>query len=109
MLALLLVGQLLSAKKRLGWPTPGSLARWTDVHLIIGTAALLLLAVHGGLSLGAPMTTLLSGALYLLVVSGAVAAVDWLPREHLRRLHALLSWPFAVLLMSHVASVYYFS
>lgn len=113
LLGVLLLGQLLSSRRRLAWPPAGRLSLWTDVHAGAGLAALLLVALHTGLSFGAPITTVLLFSLLMLAATGAVIGLrpflgQRLPWERLRALHIVLVWPFAVLLMAHVFSVYYF-
>lgn len=125
LLALSAFAILLSARKRLAWVRLGDFAGWRLIHLVLGVAALAVLAVHTGFSLGQNLNfALIAGFLATLLagaVGGGIIAAEHkltaIPAIRHRRveprriavwLHILACWPLPALLIIHVLTVYFY-
>ncbi|SDG55956.1 nitrite reductase (NADH) large subunit [Pseudomonas benzenivorans] len=120
LLGLVLLGLLMSLRKRLPRLALGSFGGWRLLHVLLGAGLPLLLAAHTGLDGGDNLNRWLLLDFLLLLGLGALAAL-LLAGEHRlspalarrsRRLllwaHILAVWPWPALLAVHVLSVYYF-
>jgi nitrite reductase (NADH) large subunit len=118
LLAITLLGLILSLRKRLGWTFLGQFAHWRTVHAIAGVVALVVLFGHTGAHLGEQLNRWLMlnylsvatiGALLgiLIAVSRSNAV-----RDRFRRLsfwfHVVAVWPLPILISAHILSSYYF-
>lgn len=120
MVALTLVGLLMSARKRLKVFGIGTFPGWRLAHVALGVATLVTLFVHTGLRTGVNLNQWLVVSFLLLAAAGSLAGLGALVENRtggmlgrrIRRsgnwLHLLLTWPFPVLLAFHVIAVYYF-
>lgn len=120
LLALALLGLLMSLRKRLPKLPLGAFANWRLLHVTLGVLALALLVLHTGLDGGQNLNRwLLADFLLLLAVGGLasalLAAEHRLPPSLARRARQLLVWghivavwPWPALLAVHVLTVYYF-
>lgn len=120
MLALVLFGLLLSARKRWSRFAVGDFAWWRIFHVATGILVLATLCAHTGFSVGRNVNFLLMSNFLGLVGLGSLAgAITTLETRFAgsrgRRLrlwwtrgHILLFWPFLILLSFHILSVYYF-
>ena len=120
MLALILFGLLMSARKRWSRFTLADFAWWRVFHITNGVLVLVILCAHTGFSLGRNVNFLLMSSFLSLVClgsfAGAVTALESrLAGNRGRKLrlwwtngHLFLFWPFLVLLGLHIFSVYYF-
>ncbi|MEM0897526.1 MAG: FAD-dependent oxidoreductase [Verrucomicrobiota bacterium] len=121
LLGLVLLGLLLSLRKRFRWFRLGHFARWRFFHAAFGLTALVALFVHTGFRFGHNLNFWLMftfvGLNLLGAVSGMVAAVESSGtsvaaltarrfRPVLTYAHLVLFWPLPVLLTFHILSVY---
>ena len=118
LMAVFLIGLLISLRKRLSWFKWGQFASWRFFHSAFGLISLGVLWAHTGFHFGANLNWWLMFvfvALNLLgAVAGIVAAMEARNNsERARRLrpiltkaHLLLFWPLPVLLTFHILSVY---
>jgi hypothetical protein len=72
---LVVMAALLGVRRRFVRLPAGSLAAWLRAHLWIGMLCLVFALLHGGLSLGGPLTTALVVVLVAAVGSGVLGAV----------------------------------
>ena len=120
MLGLVLLGLLVSMRKRIEKIKFGEFNAWRYVHVALGVAALFSLVVHTGFRLGDHLNFFLMLDFVLLTLAGAAAsiiistehglspAIARKRRRQLTWLHILLFWPLPVLLGFHIAKSYYF-
>ncbi|MGE0681709.1 MAG: bacterioferritin-associated ferredoxin, partial [Candidatus Binatia bacterium] len=120
MLALAVLGLVLSVRKRWSGFAFGDFTCWRVFHVITGILVLATLCAHTGFSVGKNANFLLMSNFLGLVglgsLAGAITALEPRMANNLgRRLrlwwtqgHVLLFWPFLVLLGFHIFSVYYF-
>jgi nitrite reductase (NADH) large subunit len=118
--ALFLVGLLLSARKRLSWFRWGSFGGYRALHTCLGLASVVALCVHTGLRFGSHLNfalmTVFVGAALTGAVAGVSAALEGGPRSHrarvarglMSRLHIWMLWPLPALLAFHILAAYYF-
>lgn len=123
LLAISLLGLLLSLRKRVSWFKLGEFGMWRTFHSVLGLATLLGFLVHTGLRLGHNFTFALALTFLLLNLLGAftgiAAALEskfsgpwarklraWRPK--LTQLHIWLLWPLPALILFHIISVYYY-
>jgi nitrite reductase (NADH) large subunit len=119
--ALLCVASLtFSLRKRWRRLKLGAFARWRLAHALLGTGALVAVAVHTGLRLGQNLDRMLMVSFLALSLLGAAAGAATAAESRLsavaggrlRRLglaaHLVLFWPFPVLLAFHVWKVLWF-
>lgn len=121
LLALCLVGLLLSLRKRLKWFRFGHFARWRVFHSVFGVVALVALFAHTGFHFGENLNFWLMftfvGLNLLGAFAGIVAAVESKGATDLalraRRIrpmltyaHLVLFWPLPALIIFHILSVY---
>lgn len=120
-LGLLVVGLLVSLRKRTGWLNRlGRFDGWRLAHIVLGVLVIAALVAHTGLRLGSGLNGLLMGAFSLMLLVGAVSAgviafehrIGGMLAQRLRRqavwLHILLFWPVPALLGWHVFKTYWF-
>ena len=120
MLALVLLGLVVSLRKRIANIKFGDFGSWRYFHIVLGVLALAALVSHTGLRLGDELNRLLMLNFVLLAMVGAGAslvissehrispALAKKRRRQLTWLHILLFWPMPVLLGFHVVKTYYF-
>ncbi len=124
LLGLMLVGMIFSLRKRISRFQFGSYGLWRAVHAILGTAAIVAIAVHTGFRLGENLNLVLSlvfiGTAIFGTLAGIASSIEsrlegswamllrcWRPR--LTRLHLWLFWPLPLLIAFHILSFYWFS
>ncbi|MGE0563445.1 MAG: FAD-dependent oxidoreductase [Pseudolabrys sp.] len=118
LLGLSAVIAFLSIRKRITARWLGHYKFWRIVHTVFGTAALAVLFMHTGFNLGNNLNRWLMVTFLAVAVigslTGLVTARDHValanggrsPRAAFVWLHILTFWPFPVLLMLHVITVY---
>jgi nitrite reductase (NADH) large subunit len=120
-LGLAAIGLVMSLRKRTRWiERLGAFSSWRLIHVFLGCATLVALAVHTGGRLGAQLNLVLSTTFVGLALVGGIAGAV-IAFEHrlqpatVRRLrtnwtwmHILLVWPVPALLVFHVLKTYYF-
>lgn len=121
LMAIFLVGLLLSLRKRFKWFRFGHFAHWRVFHSAFGIVALVALFVHTGFRFGHNLNFWLMFTFVLLnllgAVAGIVAAIESAGttkaaliarriRPALTYAHLILFWPLPVLLTFHILSVY---
>lgn len=122
-LAISVVGLLLSLRKRFNWFQFGSYGVWRSLHSILGVATLVGFLVHTGLRMGHNFTFVLAAVFlslnFLGAFTGIAAALEsrisaaWSQRLRtwrpwLARVHIWLFWPLPALVLFHIISVYYY-
>ncbi|MEM7144433.1 MAG: FAD-dependent oxidoreductase [Verrucomicrobiota bacterium] len=115
------VGLLFSLRKRFSWFSFGHFAKWRLFHAAFGVTSLVALFVHTGFHFGSNLNFWLMFVFVMLNILGAVAGiVSALENRGVTRLavvarrsrpyvsyaHLVLFWPFPILLIFHIASVY---
>lgn len=117
LVGLYLVGLLMSVRKRLEWLGCLRFEKLRTFHALVGVLGLVGLALHTGLRLGHGLDRALILVVLLGTLLGALAALlpEWAPeRERPRRrlwvnrIHIYALWPLPVLLLVHIAKVYFF-
>lgn len=120
LLGLGLAAGALGLRKRTPWLQWGSFAGWRTVHAAIGFAILLGFGLHTGFRLGHNLDFALAMTFLATSAAGAVAGIATalerrmaagrgpLLRRRSGRLHLWLSWPAPVLVLFHMAKVYFF-
>ena len=124
LLAVTLLSQTFSMRKRWSRFTFGSYRFWRTVHGVLGSALMVGVMVHTGLRLGVNLNLVL-GICFLSAASlGALVGIAssmephllgnasmlvrrWRPR--LAKLHLWLTWPLPALISLHILSFYWFS
>ncbi|MEM9480670.1 MAG: FAD-dependent oxidoreductase [Verrucomicrobiota bacterium] len=121
LLGIVLLGLLISLRKRFRWFRIGHFARWRFFHAAFGLTALIALFVHTGFRFGHNLNFWLMftfvGLNLLGAISGMVAAVESSGtsnaaltarrfRPALTYAHLVLFWPLPILLTFHILSVY---
>jgi nitrite reductase (NADH) large subunit len=98
----------------------GNFNHWRMLHIILGTALLLILGLHTGLQLGSNLNFVLILVFLTVAFTGALASavVAMEPRMtpgmakrarwFVNQLHLVMFWPLPVLLTFHIISFYYF-
>jgi nitrite reductase (NADH) large subunit len=116
----LLIGSVLSLRKRLASIRFGTFARWRVFHAAASLAAAVLAVAHTGLRLGSNLDAALMATFLLATSFGALAGFAAaleraLPpgvgprlRERANRIHLYLVWPLPLLVTFHVLRFYYF-
>jgi len=119
-LGFVVIGLLVSVRKRLSTFTLGNYDMWRLSHIVLGTGALLALIVHTGFRLGSELNLLLMVNFLLLAAAGANASIvvatehRMVPtlakkqRKLWNKAHLLLFWTLPLLLSFHVLKTYYF-
>ncbi|MGB5396760.1 MAG: FAD-dependent oxidoreductase [Gammaproteobacteria bacterium] len=120
MLGLMLLGLLISLRKRSKKQLPGEFSQWRMVHVVLGVSALVVLISHTGFRLGSELNLILMLNFLLLTVAGAnaskvvanehrmVATLAKSRRNKWNWIHILLFWPLPVILGFHVLKTYYY-
>jgi nitrite reductase (NADH) large subunit len=125
LLGLSAVAVILSLRKRWKRLSLGDFAGWRLVHVAVGTLALATLIAHTGFRLGTNLNfaliacflaTLLAGAASggIIALEHRLAAIPALrsrridPRKLSLWLHILACWPLPLLLILHIATVYFY-
>lgn len=121
LLALCLIGLLLSLRKRFKWFRFGHFAKWRVFHAVFGVIALVVLFAHTGFRFGDNLNFWLMFSFVGLNLLGALAGIisaleskgsDALAlkarrvRPVLTYAHFVLFWPLPALLVFHILSVY---
>ncbi len=119
-LGLLVIGLLVSVRKRVSSFTLGDYDLWRVSHIVLGITALLALIVHTGFRFGSELNFLLMINFLLLAAAGAnastvvatehrmVPSIAKKQRKLWNKIHLLLFWSLPVLLSFHVLKTYYF-
>lgn len=119
-IALLVIGMILTLRKRLKWFTKIKFSNFRMFHMVSGILGLLLVGLHTGFSLGNNFNFLLMLNYLLLSAVGAMAGITTaLSNKNqspgsvaVRRFstigHIILIWPFPVLITYHVLMVYFY-
>lgn len=120
LLGLSLVALLLSLRKRVTKFTFSSFPVWRIIHVAVGFAAVVGLAIHSGYRLGEGINFYLAVSFLAILIAGAASSVV-VALEHrmdaslsrkiknkLVWLHILAFWPLPALLAVHVFKSYYF-
>lgn len=114
---LYLVGLLMSVRKRLRWLGRLQFENLRTFHALVGVLGLVGLIVHTGLRLGHGLDRGLILVVLLGTLLGAFAALspEWASererprlRRWVNRIHIYALWPLPVLLLAHIAKVYFF-
>ena len=120
LVGLMVVGLLISARKRLSWFRWGSFAGYRAFHTWVGVLSVLALCGHTGLTLGNNLNfALMLTFIFASVVGGASGVASYLEskatspragalRAQLTRAHLWLLWPLPALIAFHVVAAYYF-
>ncbi|WP_455200484.1 FAD-dependent oxidoreductase, partial [Kaarinaea lacus] len=119
-LALTVIGLLMSFRKRWRLFKLGDFAYWRVLHIALGVTVLSLLVLHTGLQLGSNLNLVLMltflGVALTGSIAGAVVAMEprldpltaKRARSYINYAHLILFWPLPVLLGFHIVSFYYF-
>lgn len=119
-LALTVIGLVMSLRKRWRIFKLGDFNYWRVVHIALGVSVLAILLLHTGLQLGsnlnmALMLTFIGVAITGSIAGGVVALEPRLNpltakriRSYINYTHLFLFWPLPVLLGFHIVSFYYF-
>jgi nitrite reductase (NADH) large subunit len=119
-LGLVVMGMLMSLRKRTQRFTLGDYNLWRLAHIALGVLALTALIAHTGFRLGEQINLILMMNFLLLAVLGAnastvianehkmAAALAKRQRAKWGWLHIVLAWPLPVLLGFHVLKTYYY-
>lgn len=120
LLLLSVFGLGFSLRKR--WPAfqLGTQGQWRLAHIVLGALTIAVLFVHTGFRLGANLNLLLMSIFLGLAFMGAIAgAMSVIAQRYGEKAiqqyrswstkgHHLLFWPFPIILLFHIISVYYF-
>jgi nitrite reductase (NADH) large subunit len=108
----------LSVRKRIGFKWLGDYRLWRIVHATIGAATLAVLFLHTGFSLGQNLNRWLMVTFLAVAAIGSVTGIvtarehalplngSSSPRAAFLWLHIFACWPFPMLLLLHVVTVY---
>jgi len=119
-LGLVLVGLLVSLRKRVSKFSLSHYDLWRLTHIVLGIGALIALIAHTGFRFGSELNFLLMVNFLLIVSAGAnastvvatehrmVPAVAKKQRRLWNKVHLLLFWTLPVLLGFHILKTYYF-
>ena len=114
------LGLVMSLRKRLNLKFIGEFALWRLVHVFVGVAGVALLMFHTGFHMGENLNRLLLinflGAIFLGFIAATILGSSHKLSSSRARtqikywnfLHTLITWPLPVLIVVHIASVYYF-
>ena len=120
MLGLIVIGLVVSLRKRVANFIIGNYDLWRMSHVVLGIAALIALIVHTGFRFGSELNFLLMVNFLLLAVAGSnastvvatehrmVASQAKKQRKFWNKVHLLLFWSLPVLLGFHIVKTYYF-
>lgn len=120
LLILLLLAQLLSARKRLARFTFGRFPIWRLVHTWLAGLLLLILVLHTGFHIGEQLNAVLMINFLLVATIGVLVGFSffldkYLPRQTtnklksmMAKLHIYVAWPLPLLILFHILTVYYF-
>lgn len=123
LLGISVIGLLLPLRKRIKRFSFGDFGFWRTMHSVVGTLTLIGLVVHTGMHLGSNLNFALAAVFLTINVTGVFAAIvtsmedrtqgamamtlrQWRPR--LSKLHLWLFLPLPVLVILHIAAVYYY-
>jgi len=123
LLGISVVGLLLPLRKRIKRFSLGAFGFWRTMHSVVGALTLVGLVVHTGMHLGSNLNFILAAVFLTINVTGVFTAVvtsmedrvegkaammlrQWRPR--LSRIHLWLFLPLPVLVILHIAAVYYY-
>ncbi|MEM9079281.1 MAG: FAD-dependent oxidoreductase [Verrucomicrobiota bacterium] len=121
LMAIFLIGLLISLRKRFKWFRIGHFAHWRVFHAVFGIVALIALFIHTGFRFGHNLNFWLMftfvGLNLLGAFAGIVSALESTGtsstalvarrfRPVLTYAHLVLFWPLPVLLVFHILSVY---
>ena len=119
-LGLIVIGLIVSLRKRIAKFTIGNYDLWRISHVVLGIAAMVTLIVHTGFRFGSELNLLLMMNFLLLAVAGANASTVVATEHHMvpsmakkqrkfwNKVHLLSFWSLPVLLGFHVFKTYYF-
>ncbi|WP_455205322.1 FAD-dependent oxidoreductase [Kaarinaea lacus] len=119
-LALSVIGMVMSMRKRLKFFKLGDFNHWRLVHITLGVAVLGVLMLHTGLHLGSNLNFVLMLTFLSVALTGAVAGAivgfeaklnpltAKRARLFINNVHLIMFWPLPVLLGFHIVSFYYF-
>lgn len=120
LLALSVLGLLMSLRKRLSYKQLGQFTYWRLLHIVLGLLCSATLIFHTGFHLGTNLNRLLMINFLSIIAIGALAGVTvsiaHLLKPSLNRKiknsltwsHILVTWPLPILLGIHILTVYYF-
>ena len=121
LLAVSVIGLLLSARKRLAWMKKlGEYVSWRLIHTILGALLVATLYLHTGMRLGEQLNFALMSVFILILISGALMGaiianetkLDIGMAQKLRKWtfwgHVGLFWPLPALLGFHILAAYYY-
>ena len=120
LLGAVVIGMLMSLRKRLHWRWMGAFFGWRLLHVVLGVVSVAMLIFHTGFNLGENLNRLLLVSFLATIVLGSVASTvtglshTFAADRALRvqkmwsLLHLLVAWPLPILLIVHIVSVYYF-
>ena len=123
LLAIATLALLLPLRKRIKRFSYGNYGVWRTVHSVIGIMTLVGLLVHTGMRMGSNFNLLLAVTFLGLNLSGAITGAitswesrtggalgmalrQWRPR--LTKFHIFCLWPMPILLIIHIACVYFY-
>lgn len=119
-IGLLVMGMVISLKKRLRLFAGIQFRSLRMVHMVLGCAGLVGVGMHTGLSLGSNLNFLLMINFLVMSLLGAFAGMasarfetnqspqSGVLRRALALSHIIVFWPFPVLLIYHIVMVYYY-
>lgn len=125
LLGLSVIAAILSLRRRVKWLNFGDYAIWRVIHLVLGVVAVGTLVIHSGFSLGSNLNAVLMICFLGVIAAGALAGAAIAtehklaalgpvkqrkakPRDWSWWLHMLFLWPLPVLLLIHIATVYFY-
>lgn len=120
LLGLVVIGLLMSFRKRAQWKFLGNFSYWRVLHTILGAIALAVLFLHTGAHLGENLNKWLMVNFLVVALVGALAGfllhlASTTSASTMQTLktgifwvHILVVWPLPALLVAHIMSVYYF-
>jgi len=120
-LALTIVGMIMSFRKRWKKFSTGNFAWWRIMHLATGLVALALLFIHTGITAGEHFNFLLMVSfLGALIIGSGIGIVTFIEsrlpevtttyqvKTWLKNAHIAIVWPLPVLVAIHIVLAYYF-
>ena len=120
LLALSIIGLLMSLRKRVKSKRWGDFSYWRMLHIVLGVVSALMLFFHSGWHLGENLNRLLMLDFLSVIILGSLAGLVVSLSHRLspsnaqgvRKFwswtHIVVTWPLPVLLAIHIFSVYYY-
>jgi nitrite reductase (NADH) large subunit len=119
-LSMVVIGMLMSLRKRLHWAWIGSFSGWRFAHMTLGALCTLFIVFHTGFHLGENLNRLLMVTFLAVLVMGSIAGFVTGLSHTLRPsraqrvqktwnfLHVFVAWPLPILLIVLILTVYFF-